>query len=75
MGFEPATIRFESGEHYHWAKSTLKRSGVHFFSENGVPSKNAIFSGFLSFLAPQINFTKPLGVIFDEESNEHYMIS
>jgi hypothetical protein len=30
-------------------------------------SKNTIFSGFLSFLVPQINFTKPLGAIFHEE--------
>ena len=36
----------------------------------GIFSKNAIFSVFLSFLALQINFTKPLGVIFHEESNE-----
>jgi hypothetical protein len=60
------------GKNVHWEKKIGKKRVWENLSLN---RKNAIFSSFLRFLAPRINFTKPLDVIFYEESNEHYIVS
>ena len=58
-------VRGQDGMDKGCPKSRRTYSGTETITRgNGIFSRNAIFSGFLSFLAPQINFTKPLGVCF-----------